>query len=73
MGPYCKFCNNRCFAPTDKGLKATCKKGIEFDLLVDKLNEIKNDKRKDAEYIRLKSVYVPYLEREISALKNTWV
>lgn len=38
MGPYCKFCGNRCFVPTNKedyvktDLKATCKDGIVFDL-----------------------------------------
>lgn len=38
MGPYCKFCGNRCFVPTNKDdivkkdLKATCSEGIAFDL-----------------------------------------
>jgi len=44
MGPYCKFCDNRCFVPlTDKwpehivkayghfSLAATCEAGKEFD------------------------------------------
>ena len=38
MGPYCKFCNNRCFKYTEKDdliktdLKATCREGIIFDM-----------------------------------------
>lgn len=32
MGPYCKFCDNRCFVYTNKGLKATCKEGKFFEL-----------------------------------------
>jgi hypothetical protein len=38
MGPYCKFCGERCFIPTKKSdyvtkdLKATCTKGILFDM-----------------------------------------
>lgn len=38
MGPYCKFCGDRCFVPTSSDdliktdLKATCTLGIEFDL-----------------------------------------
>lgn len=41
MGPYCKFCNNRCFSyVTDedrkKGyfydIKANCAEGVKFDL-----------------------------------------
>jgi hypothetical protein len=39
MGPYCKFCGERCFVPTTKDdiiktdLKATCKKGVAYDLV----------------------------------------
>lgn len=38
MGPYCKFCGDRCFIPTTKedtitsDLKATCKEGKIFDI-----------------------------------------
>lgn len=38
MGPYCKFCDTRCFIPTEeydyikRDLKATCREGIIFDL-----------------------------------------
>jgi hypothetical protein len=38
MGSYCNFCGYRCFVPTKQGdyvardLKATCNKGIKFDL-----------------------------------------
>jgi hypothetical protein len=37
MGGYCKFCNNHCFVPVEKGeifnvaLKATCLNGQIFD------------------------------------------
>lgn len=38
MGPYCKFCNDRCFAPTtshdyiSKDIRATCHDGVKFDM-----------------------------------------
>jgi hypothetical protein len=38
MGPYCKFCDSRCFVPTSKedyvktDLKATCQEGIKHDM-----------------------------------------
>lgn len=38
MGPYCMFCGDRCFVPVEdndyikKDLKATCEKGVIFDL-----------------------------------------
>lgn len=38
MGPYCKFCGDRCFIPTEKNdyiktdIKATCLEGIKFDM-----------------------------------------
>lgn len=39
MGPYCKFCETRCFKPVSKDdlvkdvdLKATCREGIIFDM-----------------------------------------
>ncbi|AGK87733.1 Lsr2-like DNA bridging protein [Mycobacterium phage Phrux] len=40
MGPYCKFCDHRCFVPRQvivggtviwDGIMATCAKGAEFD------------------------------------------
>lgn len=46
MGPYCKFCGDRCFIPTSKedktkrDLKATCLKGIAFDSMVAELEEL---------------------------------
>lgn len=40
MGPYCKFCNNRCFVPTNDGLKATCLKGVFFDAKLKELKEL---------------------------------
>jgi hypothetical protein len=52
MGPYCKFCDNRCFVPTDKGdriksgLKATCDKGKAYDLLITIQEEGKEVARK---------------------------
>lgn len=38
MGPYCNYCNTRCFKPTTKGslintdLEATCLEGIKHDM-----------------------------------------
>lgn len=49
MGPYCKFCNNRCFIPTTKDdiittdLKATCDEGIKFDLEQENIKQEKGE------------------------------
>lgn len=45
MGPYCKFCGERCFVPTKESdlvkrdLKATCKEGIVFDENIERETE----------------------------------
>lgn len=32
MGPYCEFCNTRCFKPTAGGIGATCAAGRAFEI-----------------------------------------
>lgn len=70
MGPYCKFCNNRCFIPTDKGLRAQCIKGQNYDFLNDALKAInQNDKCDKAE----KESIIKNLTDRINEMKKDWI
>lgn len=67
MGPYCKFCGDRCFIPTTKDdiitrdLKATCPEGVKFDLDMERLNEL--------EQLR-ESEITEVLQKELNELAN---
>ena len=51
MGPYCKFCNNRCFVPTDEGLRASCDEGKRFDDSIAELRMLSEATNKTQEQI----------------------
>lgn len=54
MGPYCKFCNQRCFVPVARlsllstDIRATCKEGMRHDFKTEiqkRLTELKDEIR----------------------------
>jgi hypothetical protein len=69
MGPYCKFCNNRCFVPTNEGLRASCDDGKIFDSLIDRLKRL--EKVNDRNY--LKPFYIKRVKSEIDQMKKKWI
>jgi hypothetical protein len=69
MGPYCKFCGNRCFKPTESGLIAQCSKGKYLEALVIKLKELEQNNKFDL----LKDFHIKKYKEEITRIKTEYL
>ena len=78
MGPYCKFCVNRCFVPTTEedlkngyaySLKATCSKGMKFDAIKNQSRKVANDVLNEQMGLAEASRFLAALAEELEELK----